>query len=297
MDEKTLKATHQGELKIADKNLSCAVLENGTRILNLTAVFTAFDRTPRSIVYKGNRAINVPSFIDANNLQVYINKDLQEAIKPIDYINLKDRHAKGYNAEILPLICDVYLEARNQGVLKKSQLPLAAAAEILVRSLSKVGIIALVDEATGYQEVRDRLALQEILEKFIAKELRPWVKTFPDEYYENLFRLRRWQYKPLSVKKPSYVGKLTNDIIYERLAPGVLDELKKIVPKNNKGKRKHQYHRRLTEDIGHPKLREHISNVIILMKASASWNNFYRLMQRALPKFGITYEIELNEEL
>ncbi len=281
--DKPKRATHQGELNIAEKELPCAVLEDGTRVLNLTSVFDAFDRPARSTVYSGNRAINVPSFVDANNLQHYINKDLQEAIKPVSFVSLTGRITKGYNAEILPLLCDVYLEARNDNVLRKPQLPLAAAAEILVRSLSKVGIIALVDEATGYQEVRDRLALQKILEMYIAKELRPWVKTFPDEFYEQLFRLKGWQYKPVSVKRPQVVGTITNNIIYERLERGVLDELKGKTPKDDKGRRKHHFHRLLTDDIGHPKLREHISNVITLMKASASYSNFYRLLQRALP--------------
>ena len=171
---------------------------------------------------------------------------------------------------------------------------MAIASEIIVRSLSKVGIIALVDEATGYQEVRDRLALQKILEMYIAKELRAWIKTFPDEFYEQLFKLKGWQYKPLSVKRPQVVGTITNDIIYERLERGVLNELKNRTPKDEKGRRKHHFHRLLTDDIGHPKLREHISNVITLMKASASYNNFYRLLQRAMPKKGHTIEMALD---
>ncbi|MEL5367319.1 P63C domain-containing protein, partial [Serratia nevei] len=86
---------------------------------------------------------------------------------------------------------DVYLQAREAGVITRSnQLDTARKAEILVRSLAKVRIIALVDEATGYQELRPRDALQAFLDKVISKELAAWAKKFPDEFYENIYKLR-----------------------------------------------------------------------------------------------------------
>ena len=179
-------------------------------------------------------------------------------------------------------------------MLQKQQLHIADKCEILVRGFARVGIIALVDEATGYQEVRDRRALQKILEKYIAQELKPWIKTFPDEYYKELFRLRGWQYNPMSVKRPPLVGRITNDIIYQRLAPGVLDELKKITPKDSKGRRSHRFHQRLTENFGYKKLTETISNVTTLMKASSTYRNFNRLINRAMTKYGHTMEIPFD---
>lgn len=292
---KIIKATHQGVLKIGNKELICAVLEDGTRVISSSAIFRAFERTKRGRAKDEIRVPNMPSFIDANNLQPFINDDLREVLKPIEYQGIGGRPVKGFDAKILPLICDVYLAARKDEKLTKSQEPLATVSEILVRSLSKIGIIALIDEATGYQEVRDKLALQKILELYIAKELRPWIKTFPDDFYENLFRLREWQYKPLSVKRPIVVGKITNDLIYKRLAPGVLEELKKITPRDEKGRTRHRYFQRLTDDIGHPKLREHLASVTTLMKAAPNWAMFYRLIQRALPKLGDTLELPFKD--
>jgi len=85
---------------------------------------------------------------------------------------------------------------------------------------------------------------------------------------------------------------------YERLAPGVLDELRRITPKGVKGRRKHRYHQRLTSDIGHPALREHIASVITLMKVSNNWRKFYAMLNRALPKWGSTLPmvLEFKEE-
>ncbi len=89
-----------------------------------------------------------------------------------------------------------------------------------------------------------------ILEEFIAKELRPYIRTFDTEYYEHLFKLRGLQFPRNSVKLPQYFGYLTNHIVYVRLAPGVLEELRKIPERRVDGRLKHPFTRRLTEDIG-----------------------------------------------
>ncbi len=170
---------------------------------------------------------------------------------------------------------------------------MVAAADVLIRGLAQVGIIALVDEATGYQRDRAKDALQQILEKFIAKELRPWIKTFPEEFYENLYRLRGLQYPKDTVKKPSYFGHITNNIVYDRLAPAVLEELKKITPRNSEGRHKQQLHRRLSGDVGHPKLREHLASVITLMKICDSYPAFEAFLDKTHPKFNETLPLPL----
>lgn len=165
-----------------------------------------------------------------------------------------------------------------------SSSTLRNSAKILVRGFARVGIIALVDEATGYQADRARDALAKILEEFVAKELRKWVRTFPGEFYREMFRLRKIPYTG-SVKKPQYIGHLTNDLVYARLAPGVLDELRRVTPRNEKGQLKHRLFQRLTEDVGHPKLREHLASVIALMKAADTWDQFMGMMDRSLRKY------------
>jgi hypothetical protein len=192
--------------------------------------------------------------------------------------------AYGYDAKVLPLVCEVYLKAREQGKLVSGQRHIAKACELLMRGLAHVGVYALVDEATGFQYDRARRALEEILEEFISKELLKWAKTFPDQFYQEMFRLKRWNFPKVGGKRPLHAGKLTNNLVYERLAPGVLDELRRITPRDDKGRPKHKYFQRLTEDVGHPRLREHLAAVIALMKASEDWTGFYRSLNRALPK-------------
>jgi hypothetical protein len=228
-------------------------------------------------------------FVTGKSLQPFVNDSLAQAISdPLVFRTTKGGKAYGFEATVLADLCDAILEARKEKKLDRQQEHIAERCEILVRGFARVGIIALVDEATGYQEVRSRNALNEILELFVTKELRKWAKTFPDEFYQELFRLRGWQYMPFTVKRPILVGTLTNNLVYDRLAPRVIDELKKLNPRDSKGRRKYKQFQYLTEDIGHPRLREHLSAVIALMKASTSWSNFYRMLERALPRFSTT---------
>lgn len=281
MEPKKLQSTHHGVLKIAGTNLSCDVLEDGTRVISKSAIFRAFKRTKRGRAKSETRVLNMPPFIDAKNLQPFIYKDLMGVLKTIEYTTKTGKDAAGYNAEIIPLLCDVYLKAREHGALLKSQEPLAKTSEILVRSLSKVGIVALVDEATGYQEVRNKDELQKLLALYVRKEFLPWTKRFPDPFYEELFRLKGWTYSPLTVKRPQLVGKLTNELVYDKLPKGVLAELKKVTPKSESGNYTKRFHQSLTEDIGNPHLEKHLASVITLMKVSPNWNNFKRMFVRA----------------
>lgn len=287
-----LKATHQGKIKIGDSELLCAVLEDGTRILSSTAIFKAFNR-PRRGKGEARGGTNIPSFLDAKNLQPYINTELFDGTNSVEYLSKTNRPMTGYKAEILPLICDVYLNARNAGVLTSSQQPLALSAEMLVRSLSKVGIAALIDEATGYQADREQDSLQKLLSMYLSEEKLQWAKMFPDEFYRQLFRLKGWSYNPLSVKKPQVVGKLTNMLVYEKLPPGVLDELRKLNPVKNKqsGRRKATHHQYLSADIGQKDLHDHLMQLIAIMRISKNWSEFIHNFEKA---FGTHVQDELD---
>ena len=85
---------------------------------------------------------------------------------------------------------------------------------------------------------------------------------------------------------PTTVGKYTNDIVYNRLAPGVLEELRRKNPPNDQGRRKYRHHQWLTEDVRHPALRDHLMGIIALMRATPSgeWSLFKRLLSRSFPK-------------
>lgn len=304
------KATHEGKLQIGETELNCAVLEDGTRIISRNAIFKAFGRTKRGRAKDDIRVLNMPSFLDAKNLQPFVGEDLMGVLKQIDYLDLKGKEDSGYNALIIPLLCKVYLDARatknpdtGKAAITKSQEPLARASEILLLGLSKIGIIALVDEATGYQYDRERDELQKILKAYISDELLKWQKTFPDTYYKEIFRLNGWNYTVQDIRKrPGVVGKWTNKIIYQQLPKGVLEELKKKTPKSIAGNYTARFFQSLTSDTGSPHLSAQLNQVIAIMRISDNWQqfiyNFNKMVDRKNGVLELKFEdLEYREEM
>jgi len=283
---KAIFGTPDKKLKIGDRELECYVLEDGTRVLSGRGMQDAIG------LGKGHGAI-LKEFMSHDKVKSFIPQELTMAFdKPVRFI----RPGRGgipavaYEATILPKICDAILEARKREKLTKRQLEIAEQCEIVVRALSKVGIIALVDEVTGYQQVRDHEALQKILDKYLTDEWAKWSRMFPDDFYKELFRLKGLKYPAAegNTKKPSYVGHWTNDIVYSRLAPGVLTELKRKNPRTESGGRARKHHQHFTKDYGHPALKEYLSNVTFLMKSCSNNGEFKKKLDMVAPMQGET---------
>jgi hypothetical protein len=197
---------------------------------------------------------------------------------------------------MIPKICDIWLRARDAGVLKPTQARIAAVADALIRALAQVGIVALVDEATGYQEEREKAELQLLLSKYLTAERLKWVSTFPEEFFKQIYRLNGWG-TPVGSKRTPYIGKIINKIVYERLPKGVLEELQKKNPTDYTTKRrKWKHHQFLSHDLGHPDLVAHLQQLIVLMRVSGSWRQFIQFFSQAfLPDLGIQQELDFGE--
>ena len=289
------KATHFGDLAIGENEIRCFVLDDGRRVLSGRGLTNAIGMKGRG---QGVARISANKLINSSE-----NKDSILAIeKPIKFIGKSPKGLEsasdGFEATILQEICEAILKSRDKGLATtEHDKRYVAQADILMRGFARVGIIALVDEATGYQKDRAKDALAKILESFVAKELQPYVKTFPSDYYEQLFRVYNLPYPPVGNKswRPSFFGKITNDVIYARLAPDILPELKKAASKAEKKSKLHQW---LTNDIGHPKLREHLASIITILKLSKDHKEFKDNVDRIHTRYGSTAQIpfELPEE-
>jgi len=117
-------ATKTGELRIGNLSLSCAVLEDGTnsiRLISQSTFLEALGRNPeKSRRTRGTSTVRAP-FLLANNLQPFIPQELRDMEEPIAYrVQGESARAWGYRAEMLPLVCDVYLDARREASLPRS---------------------------------------------------------------------------------------------------------------------------------------------------------------------------------
>lgn len=277
--KKVERATHQGTIEIADTTLDCYVLTDGRRIISQASIMAILGRSQSS--GRRTRNDNRPPFLEANNLTPYITPELKEQLERVQYrIGDNKQEKSGYNAEILPRICNVYMDAEEDEVLIPNQLPAAAAARRVVKALSLVGITALVDEATGYQETRAKNELQRLLDAYIAEAFRPWVRTFPESFFKEIYRLQGWKFEAGNNHHPQYVGKFINKHIYEPMPAGVLERLKNLNPKNEQGTRPRKHHQHLTDDIGVTHLERQINQVTTLMQASEDKAQFENLFER-----------------
>jgi hypothetical protein len=294
-------------LDVAGTKLPCAVIitpEGVKRVLSETGITAALLGSRSGASKRLKKAAEddgalLPLFMAPGQLKPFITKELLEGpLKAIDYFD-GERMVRGYDANVLGVVCEVWLKAREAGVLQKQQLPKAQQAEILARALMQTGIVALVDEATGYQTVRPQNALQAFLEKIIAKELAAWAKKFPDEFYENIYKLKSWPWPGMKKNRYSVVAYYTRDLVYERLAPGLLKELESKSPKNETGNRKNKLHQWLTDDIGDPLLAQHIHSLIMFQRLAIAqgygWHRFVKMVDQVMPKRGETLEIPFPE--
>jgi len=292
----------KSRITVAGKHIPCAVVmgpEGIQRVLSETGVTNAVlgDRSGAS-KRKKEAGAPLPIFVAPRQLEPFITKDLLTGpLKPIDYLD-GDRVVRGYDTSVLTAVCNVWLEARAKGALQAQQLDKAMQAEILMRALADTAVVALVDEATGYQAVRPQNALQSYLELVIRRELAVWAKKFPDEFYENIYKLKGWTWPGMSKNRYSVVANYTTNLIYDRLGPGITEELMSKAPMNEKGYRPNRLHQWLTDDVGDPMLATHLHSILMFQRLAIAngygWKRFLHMVDQVLPRRGNTLELPLE---
>lgn len=278
------KATHGDPahpLTIGEWEVPCYVLEDKRRVLVQRGVMDALDMSQGTAGRGGGDRI--AKFVGTKAITPFVSEQLADVIKnPIIFQTTHGSRAYGYEATVLADICDSVLEARKQGTLHYQQVHIADRCEALVRAFAKVGIIALVDEATGFQYDRPRRDLEEQLKKFLSESLRRWVRTFPADYFKHLCRLRGVELRQ-DMRLPQYFGHLTNNLVYRRIAPGLLHQLKeRRAERGSPGNKLNQW---LSLEVGIPELLLHLGTVIAVMKQHTKYEDF----ERALDKIAEVY--------
>jgi general stress protein YciG len=292
--EKPVKAARAGTLRLGTAEIPCANLPDGRRVLSESAILTSLGRgysgyySQRDAATGDHGAAAMHRSVSPGVLRDFIPAALESMLaQPIAYKPPGGRGmAKGIPAEALSMICEVWIKARDAGVLSPRQQETADKAEILYKGFANVGIAALIDEATGAQYDRARFALSQFLEAFVTKELAIWEKMFEDDFYKEMFRLRGWDSSNFE-KRPGVVGKWTTDIVYKRLAPGVLQRLQEIIPRDEKGRLKFKFHQALTRDKGYLSLKEHLASVTTIMKLAddGDWDWFMSKLNKVHPRY------------
>lgn len=184
---KTIAGAEDSPLVVGNVPIECYVLENKARVIKQRGFFRALG-TARG---GQNVGAEMPRFASSFWLKPFINNELSLALKnPVKFQLPTGGTAYGYKATILVDLCSAVIDARNAGVITTRRSRYAYRADSILRGLGKIGVIAWVDHATGYNPFRDQEIIEEIVKQYISPVLRPWIKTFPLEFYIQIGRLK-----------------------------------------------------------------------------------------------------------
>lgn len=310
------RATHDGPLPIGDATLLAAVLPNGKRLIVQGTMLTAIgrSRTPKAGTGGTVNVDGLPFFLSAEVLKPFITDELRLSTTPIFFRLKGGQRAVGYDALLLPMVCKVYQGLRDSLVKKltkgtadeaKTAKSVYAKYEHIIKRCDELshgfamrGIIALVDDATGYQDDKVRQDIDRIIEAYVAPSLRPWAQKFPHEFFRQAYRLLGWKYEPGQTKHSPYMGKFINKYVFEALPPGVLEELKARLPKNEKGHRRAKLWQLLTVDTGIPHLDRQLTADLTLMQIADSRQQFDENWDKLFakqPRLALTMPKELEQ--
>lgn len=279
-------------LTLGALKIPCFVLEDGTRVFSgrgMERIFTGDSK----------RGGWLKNFVKRDDIRPHLdnieNGLIEKFDNPIKFVIEEGKDnisaADGYEATLLIDMCSAILESNREGDFHDDVI--VKSANIIIRAVAKVGIIALIDEATGYDKAKERAKdeLQKFLSRMIAKESAEWVKTFPDTFFEDIYKMHNWTWGK-TTKRPGVVGKWINDIIYERLGPKIKEELNAVNPRNENGNRARKHHQHLTRDGGLPELQRRLEAIhAIAVVSNYDWYKFMRNIDKAYPKDYSQYEI------
>lgn len=282
-------------LKIGEAFVECYVLEDGTRVLSGRGMQEAIGFGGQAKAH-GSR---LRAFLELEAIKPFVNKDLAMAMaSPVRFVRpgRGGKPAIAFEGTLLIDLCEAIISSHNAGALRANYAPLFLQAQIVTLSFAKAGIIAAIDEVTGYQQVREHNEIQKILDKYLTDYAKKWAKLFPDEFWDKLLRAKGFA-SYIGLPRRSFVGHWVNDVVYARLAPAVLRKLQQLNPRVDGKSRRFKHHQFLTDDHGVPELRHHLIKVMTLMDlAIATGQNFDQMLAAVSPRVGDTFQLALVNE-
>lgn len=265
---------------IAGRQVTFVILEDGRTIIQRASLAAAIGKHPGA--GRGeNRddSLIVPAVVSAKNLRAYLTDALAQDLQPIRFLFNNVTQA-GFAPTALKAVCRVYCNAAADARLWKSQAHIAAICKALLDELERGAGAQLLRTRPRYRSEGMRKEIIRCLARSTSPDLAAWVAVLPDEFYREMFRLRGWKYDEAHTERPSLAARLTYDLIFRRLPPSTLADMKGGITAGLK----HNLEERSIEEVGHPSVRKHLELVISLMRTARSWSSFHSKLQRQLPR-------------
>ncbi|WP_375456243.1 P63C domain-containing protein [uncultured Methylobacterium sp.] len=291
-DEAAPKVAHGAPdrpMRIADMEIPCYVLDDNRRVIPTSGMLDTLQMARGGSMVKGMNRLEL--FLARDRINPYVSNDLMARIANPIRFRMGANVAYGYDSDTLIDIAEAVIQADNAGALQKQQAAIAHQCRVITSSLTRIGLVALIDEATGYQTKRDSNELQQILTNYLLPEHRPWIKTIPEELTDEIYRVYGWK-RTQNNRGPRYAGKLIRQLIYARLPEPVLPELDKLNPSNSKYQRRRKHFQFLNKQQGMDHFRSLVITTMTLLRISRNKNEFKRHLRAY---FGGQGELDLGD--
>lgn len=289
------KAIANGSEKIRGVKLVGAVLDDiyRTRVFSERSLANAFGIKGGGAYWKKKKTEGavLPEFLSSSILNEFINSELRELLEgAVTYIAISGKVSTGLKANILPKVCDVFVQAAKKYPQNENLVRAAESAYEIIMAFSEYGVIKWVDKITGYKyEEEDQVILQQ-LALIVSPDILEWQQEFKSDFYKEIFRLKGWPYNPYSVSRPGVVGTYTNQYIYSFLPSDVFKFIRNRTPKSKAGNFTVRLHQSLNKEVGKELLRNQLVAVTTILKLSKSWEQFKRQFQELYGQTALDFE-------
>ena len=297
-EELNLISHYRAPLPSLGKEVEGFVIDevNGERVESPKCVLSQGGATA-ALGLSGGGSTGFKRSLSSVGLNPHLSPDLVQKIEnplPVRYVSARSKvPILGYEVETFISALEAVVRAYMMERLPSSLNKLAIKANALRDIFARTALDSMIYQESGYWQAREGEKIIQILDNHLLDYARKWSKTFPDEFWKLLIKIKGYP-SYIALDRPAYVGHWVNDIVYARLAPKIKEELTKLNPRvPETGSRQHKHHQFLTEDEGIPALKDHIISVMTLMKAAQNETDFNRMLDRAMPKWGKSIPFDL----
>lgn len=258
-----LRSIANGDLTIAGQSVECHVLSDGRRVLDTSQAqaFLGLGAKDRHFWRSLARIPGLSAEIQAGPRIAFVLPDGRSV-------------AYGYEASFIMDVCLAYQAAFLKDALHHKQAPTARRAMSMVAAAAKVGLEALIDEATGYQKRRPGDYLRGRFSDLLRDHHDDWKRRWNDDLMDALCRLYGRRHVP-GTPPPRCLWRAEGMIYDLVIGPDVMAEVRRRNPEPEHGTNHHQLFRDPVQSL----LGDDLRVILALAQTAATKRDFWHHMR------------------
>jgi len=212
-------------------------------------------------------------------------------------INIEGTIIPCFEHTAITKFCKAVGEARRaHKIAGEAFLEYAESCERFLAAAADIGLVALIDEATGYIREKQKHEYRDLFRDFIREQMRDWEKEFPDEFFDGIYKIYNLR-RESNKNHPQFFAKFIRKYVYHPLADShgvllsMLDDKNPVIGKG----RKHKLHQFLDEKVGLTKLRAHVWKVVGILSSVNTKAGFQKGFRNAFPRAFDQMDLELDD--